>query len=247
MSDLRTLLMRLDDDLDGLPRPDPVALRGGMRQPRHRWWLLPAALATAAVVGVTAVVMSAPRGNDVLQQGSNPASPPATASPAPSVAQSAETERPWLPPPWMRQSATGPAPVDASQPEYLFCDWPVPPSQVINGDRTAVSEQVFVHPTGLRARLIRFETDTPGGVSNLLKLSYSSCVGPGQAEGHPGPRNLWVYRGVAGGADLGSTRGRVPQAVAQVMHVVEISSESAERPAARDDAAAVLDEWARAD
>lgn len=177
--------------------------------------------------------------------GATHGSPLATASPSPSAAQVPEAEPAWLPPPWTLQSTTRSAPISAAQPEYLFCDWRVPPSRVVNGDRTVVSEQVLVHAGGLRARLIQYETNTPGGVSNLFKLAYDSCLVPGKAESVEGPRNLWVYRGVAGGSDLGLTPGGVPvpHQYAQAMHVVEISSESARRPPTRDDVEAALDAW----
>lgn len=171
------------------------------------------------------------------------ATTPELASPSPSAPQVPEADPAWLPPPWTLQSTTRAAPVGATKPEYLFCGWRVPPSRVLHGDRTAVTEQVLVHPAGLRARLIRYETDVPGGVWNLFKLSYDSCLVPGNAKGVGGPRNLWVYRGVAGGSDLGSTRGIDPQ----VMHVGEISSKLAERRPTRDDVAAALDAWAKID
>jgi hypothetical protein len=116
----------------------------------------------------------------------------------------------------------------------------------VDGDRSAVTEQVLVNPAGQRARLLRYETDRPGGVVNLFKLAYDSCRVPGNAASIEGPRNLWVYRGVAGGSDMGFAPGGYPEPpqYSQALRVVEISSTSTNRAPTRDDAAAALDAWA---
>lgn len=196
----------------------------------------------AAVLG--AVVVSTRAGTDEPEDRSSPSTTPSAMGAGTSPARVPEADAAWLPLPWALESTTRSAPVGAARPEYLFCGWRVPPSRVISGQRTAVSEQVLTHPTGLRARMIKYETDAPGGVANLFKHAYASCVGPGGAQSVAGPRNLWVYRGVVGGAEPGPRRGRAPASLdAQALHVVEISSDSAGRSPTRADVEAALEAW----
>ena len=242
MSDPRALLARLNDDLEGLPRPDPAQVRATGERRDRRWLLVPAALAAASVVAAVVVLAEPPRRPvDVLEQ----------ATPSPSVGPSATPPaavRAWLPPPWTLESSRQSALAEAALSEFAFCGRPVSARTDVRGDRTVVSEQVLVHPSGLRARLTRYETEAPGEAMNLFKLSYASCLVPGRAEGVGGPRNLWLHRGVAGGSDFGAAPPPMDGSAssqATVLHVVEISG-SEQRPASRGDAAAALDAWADA-
>jgi hypothetical protein len=197
---------------------------------------------------------TADRPEDAAQ--GSPTSPSASAvRPSPTPTPVPPLEAAWLPAPWVLESTTRSSPISAAAPEYLLCGWRVPPSRVVSGDRTALSDQVLRHPGGLSARLLRYETDVPGGLVNLFKLAYSSCLDSAQARSVAGPRNVWVHEGRAGGSDFGvggvigdadpsGSRGGAPFGDAQVLHVVEVSSSDTSRRMTHVDAADVLDAWA---
>lgn len=250
MSDLRELLSTLNRDVDDLPRPAASEVR--LAAGRRSGLLLPAIAVAVAGTGIAVALLST-QGDpkDVLKQPVPPASS-TTPGPAESPSPAAQPVRTWLPVPWELLSATKPSAVG---PEHRFCGAQLSRSGYYGSrsDPTTVAEQRFAHPSGRTARLTRYETPSFGDAAQLFKLSFSECVEEGNVRGIGGPRNVWVYKGVAGGSDFGALGGvprvnpestREPGDYGPILHVVEVNPASESDRLTRSDAEAVLDAWA---
>lgn len=237
MSDLRERFHHLGRDVAGLPAPPPDELRRGVERRRdtRRW------LAGAAAVAVVLSALAANR----LGGSEDPAglviapAPSTTATASGPDSPSATPMQPWLGDPWvMESSKTSTWP--AGQPgTYAFCGLrPYTPHTPMT-----VEEQRMVHPTGLRALLMKVSGEE--GASQIFKWSYAECLVPGGAEGVGGPRNLWSYGSIAAGAQyVGPAPVTVEATLDSTFWLVELTGTSAQGPPTRPEVEALLDAWA---
>ena len=228
MSDVRERMQGLTRDLAGMPAPPVAVVRRKAERRRVTDGVLIAA-GLAGIVAGSAVALGLSGGDTGTVQ-----MPATTVTPVtpPSISASTSPDAPdptkaWLPEPWVVLESRSYLWDGKDTTPDVFCghsqDWHEP---------MTVATQVLRHPSGREARLTLLTTSRTGDDVQLMKLNYSSCREQGNAQGIPGPRNVWSLKQGAGAG----------QPVAGSFYVVVMSAPGP-NPPDRDDAATVLNAW----